>query len=207
MNSEPSTPDMKPTNSFTPVNPDIKKEETPETSVPPSPPKTPVNPLKGRKRKNTSDGASDEKPAAAKKAKARKVAGNPEDLSSADRILYKMKMDGKSWAEIIAAIETATGEKKPRQTLLSRYATVTAVMSAVKEDDYETLKEAVHEVDAAIEQQVKDLRAKRFYKVAELMQEKGTELYPAGAVEKCYKKISTTSATPAIPSPAADTEE
>jgi hypothetical protein len=119
-----------------------------------------------------------------------------------------MKKEGKNWNEIIAAIEVATGEKTKRQTLHSRYPQVEAVMSAVKNEDYGALKESMAVVDADVETQLKELRAtfdkqandvkaKRFSKAAELMEETGTELYPPGAVEKCWKEICANAAAPA----------
>lgn len=85
---------------------------------------------------------------------------------------------GSSWPEVIEAIELATGQKKPRQTLQTRFPKVAAIMDAVKDVNYDKVLAVVAEVDAVIEKQVHELKSKRFTKVSELMKEKGFEDYP-----------------------------
>lgn len=77
-------------------------------------------------------------------------------------------------------------------TLSYRFPRVAAVMSAVKENDYDTLRESVLDVDVSIEKQCQELKAKRWAQVAELMEKKGTELYPVRIQQYLLVKLDLT---------------
>lgn len=58
-----------------------------------------------------------------------------ESASEEDKMLLRMKDEGKVWAEIREAWEKMTGEKVGKSTLSSRYARIKANFTVLSKDD------------------------------------------------------------------------
>jgi hypothetical protein len=65
-----------------------------------------------------------------------------------------------------------------------------ASLARVKEEDIETMKEAMDEVKAEIEEEKKQLEKKLWHRVVDRMAAKGTEKYEVGTVEKQCKSLA-----------------
>lgn len=90
--------------------------------------------------------------------------------------------------------EEQTGCKVGGSTCRMRYGKMKTNLARVKDTDLETMKTAVAQVDADIEEQKKVLDRKRWNQVAAAMEAAGTEKYEPGTIEKAYMNLGSNGA-------------
>ncbi|EON69212.1 hypothetical protein W97_08471 [Coniosporium apollinis CBS 100218] len=194
---------------FTSVNnasdltpPKVKDEEAHE-DTPAAIPVTPKKRASVSKKKDDEADDDDESPKkktkgtprqrkapAAKPAESTAIATSVDELSQADKVLLKMKEEGKPWAEINDMWEMITGKKPAKSTLPNRYARLKANIEAVKEDDKPKLFEAKKTVEERFERE-------KWNQIAAAMKELGTDDYTGAFLQKQFKKLQDAGAATA----------
>ncbi|KAJ9636683.1 hypothetical protein H2201_008371 [Coniosporium apollinis] len=173
---------------------EVKDEEAPEDR-PVTVPVTPKKRASVSKKKDDEADDDDESPKkktkgtprqrkapAAKPAESTAIGTSVDELSQADKVLLKMKEEGKPWAEVNDMWEMITGKKPAKSTLPNRYARLKANIEAVKEDDKPKLFEAKEAVEERFERE-------KWNQIAAAMKELGTDDYTGAFLQKQFKKL------------------
>lgn len=113
---------------------------------------------------------------------------------------------GESWGAITAAFEVNTGVKVGSTTCRLRYAKMKANLACVEDEDVETMKTCITQVDADIEEQIKTLHRKRWAQVSAAMEAAGTQKYEPGTIEKASKSMGANGTRSASMAVAAEKE-
>ncbi|QDS71008.1 hypothetical protein FKW77_007863 [Venturia effusa] len=175
-------------------NPSVKTEDTddpaPSSSAPNVKVKATPRKRKAAKKEEANDGGDVEE-GPTKKPKAAPKAGIPdryEDLAAEDKMLLKMKEEGKGGKEIAEAWQTMTGNK--HTSLGTRYVRIKAAIARVKDSDLEALERAMEKAKERIEEEKKVLEKRLWAFVAEGMETEGAEeKYDVPTLEKAWKRL------------------
>ncbi|KAI5303292.1 hypothetical protein KEM56_007700 [Ascosphaera pollenicola] len=111
-----------------------------------------------------------------------KVSSSIEEASEEDKLLFRMRNEGKPWGEISEALEDITGNKTGTSTLRMRYAKLKANFTVWNENDASRLLEIGKAIEAEFERE-------KYGRMAKALAEGGGGTYDAGAVQKKYKEL------------------
>ncbi|KAI9816259.1 MAG: hypothetical protein M1827_001860 [Pycnora praestabilis] len=135
------------------------------------------------------DAASPKTPTSRKRAKpttphtpGRTIPTNYAEASEGDKMLLKMKEEGKPWKEIRSMWEEITGEKTGASTLPNRLARLQANMTIFKEGDEALLLSLKKDIEAKFE-------LEKWAKIAEAMEAAGSIKYSTKALEKKFHQL------------------
>lgn len=82
-----------------------------------------------------------------------------------------------------------TGAK--HTSLATRYYRIKTAIARVKDEDLETLMEAMAEATDRVEQEKKAAEKRKYSIVAEIMEGKGTDKYDVATLEKAWKRLQS----------------
>ncbi|EYE98700.1 uncharacterized protein EURHEDRAFT_374756 [Aspergillus ruber CBS 135680] len=112
------------------------------------------------------------------------VPASYEEASPEDRMILRMKeTEGKGWGEIQKAIEEVTGSNFVGSTLRVRYMKLKANFVVFEREDESHLLQGKKELEEKWEHD-------KWQKIAEYVEMKGGNKYPAAAIQKKFKELS-----------------
>ncbi|KAL4803175.1 hypothetical protein BDV18DRAFT_163232 [Aspergillus unguis] len=115
----------------------------------------------------------------------------PTSLAAAgeeDRMILRLRDEGKPWSEINKAFVDATGIKIGASTLRMRYTTMKANFTGVTEEDETRLMRIKKEIEEKFE-------TEKWHRIVEAVSQDGGGKYPAATLQKKFKEISKREAT------------